>query len=80
MILRDACDRIVFSACRSLQAYETALVAPMDMRDLSKLQLFILYLNRNIANICGIFKGGEKIHQAAVVFIGSCLLLFRAFV
>jgi hypothetical protein len=44
---------------------------------LSKLNLFILYLIENILKILDMFKGGEKIHQIAAVFIGRlCLLLF----
>jgi hypothetical protein len=36
-------------------------VTPMDLCYLSKLQIFILYLNKNIAKIRDMFKRGEKL-------------------
>jgi hypothetical protein len=49
----------------------------MDLCYLYKLQLFILYLNKNIAKIHDMLMGGKKIRQTAAVFIGRlCLLLF----
>jgi hypothetical protein len=49
----------------------------MDLRYLYKLQLFILYLNKNITKIHDLFKRGENIRQTAAVFIDKfCLLLF----
>jgi hypothetical protein len=56
-------------------------VTPMDLYYLYKLQLFILYLNKNITKILDLFKWGRKIRQIATVFIDRfCLLLFWAFV
>jgi hypothetical protein len=53
----------------------------MDLCYLSKLQLFIFYLNKNISKTCDMFKGGKKNCQASAIFIDIfCLLLFRAFV
>jgi hypothetical protein len=48
-------------------------VTPMDLCYLSKLQLFILYLNKNIAKIRDMFKRGENC-QTAAVFIGRFYL------
>jgi hypothetical protein len=56
-------------------------VIPMDLCYLSKFKIFILYLNKNIANIHDLFKGHGKICQVAAVFIDRFyLLLFWAFV
>jgi hypothetical protein len=56
-------------------------VTPMEMCYLSKLQIFILYLNKNITKIRDLFKGCGKNHQIAVVIIGRFrVLLFWAFV
>jgi hypothetical protein len=41
--------------------------------ELSKLQLFILYLNKNIAKIRDMFKGAIFFCQTAVVFIADSI-------
>jgi hypothetical protein len=51
------------------------LITPMDPCYLYKLQLFILYLNKNIAKIRDMLMGDEKIRQTAIVFIGRFYLL-----
>jgi hypothetical protein len=53
----------------------------MDLCYSYKLQLFILYLNKNIAKFLDMLKGGQKIRQTAAVFIGRfCILLFLEFI
>jgi hypothetical protein len=50
-------------------------VTPMELYYLSKLQIFICYLNKNIEKNCNMFKGGEKIRQASAIFFVSSIYL-----
>jgi hypothetical protein len=46
-------------------------VNPMDLCYLSKMPIFILYLNTNIAKIHDMFMGGEKIRQTAIFLLAD---------